>query len=138
MSVIKAEYNFTLENGTEIKLRFATWVFREFSQAKGFSVDELLNYLAGTNEEGQRRKFKTEDLISIMFFAAKYVVIIEGGTFTYTDLDVCNWVDELGGITSPKVTELVLVMISGLIQQDSSKVSVEATDKKEDQEKKSA
>jgi hypothetical protein len=111
----RGNYTVHLSSGEKIEMRFTTWVFKKFAQSKGISVDGLFDYI-GNN------LLRTEDIISLMLIGTEYIALLKKEEFKYTDFDACNWLDDMGGLTSPQVIEIAYLVMSALVDKDVEEV----------------
>ena len=116
---MRGHYELTLSEGKKIPLRFCTWSLKRFCQLQGIGPTEIGEAFSGP---------KTLDaLVNLLKSAAEYPIYKEGITPTFTDLDVCDWVDDIGGIGSNKFQEIMAAlaesMNSGVEDKTTSKKS---------------
>lgn len=108
----------TLESGVQVKGKFGTWQMRRFCQRKGniplSKVQEILSAEQAT----------LDDIILMILSAVEYYVVrVEGKPFTITDMDVCEWIDELGGVAGDAVNNIFNHSASELPAVDEEKKS---------------
>jgi len=114
---MRGHYELKLSEGKTIPLRFCTWSLKRFCQLQGIGPSEIGDALGGS---------KTLDaLVNLLRSAAEYPIYKEGVTPSFTDIDVCDWVDEIGGLGSPKFQEIMAAvaesMNSGLEEKTTNK-----------------
>jgi hypothetical protein len=114
---MRGHYELKLSEGKTIPLRFCTWSLKRFCQLQGIGPSEIGDALSGS---------KTLDaLVNLLRSAAEYPIYKEGITPAFTDIDVCDWVDEIGGLGSPKFQEIMAAvaesMNSGLEEKTTNK-----------------
>lgn len=89
-------FEITLEDGSIIKGKFGTWALRRFCDKKNLTLEqagEKLRDLTGFADyllysvEGEMRK--------------------SGEACPYTDIQCCDWIDQLGGISSELFIKLI-------------------------------
>lgn len=117
MQLQKGVYYVTLKDGKVIPLQFTTWVFRKFANSKGQTLDEMVtNFGTGL--------ISFDDILDLMLIGAEYAYLKTnvGKAFPYTAMDVSDWFDELGGVTSEKAKDLAAVIIGSLANTDPSEV----------------
>lgn len=121
----KGLYTIERQSGANIDIAFTTWVFKTFAQSKNLSVDQLIDYIQGKGKNGQSGGlyFSIEDLLSLMLIGAKYSCVKRGENFSYTDIDACEWLDELGGINGGKVKEMMIVIVATLFDHDPTDIA---------------
>lgn len=96
----RKEFVITLKSGESIPGKFGTWALRRFCMKKNYtlvqmgaafsanlSIDDMTEFILSAVEQSFR-ELKSKD------------------SFPYTDIDVCAWIDEMGGIGSEDVTRL--------------------------------
>ena len=110
---MRGHYELTLSDGKKIPMRFCTWSLKRFCQLQGVGPAEIGEAISGNNS--------LEAITNLLRAAAEYPLYKEGITPNFSDLDVCDWVDDLGGISGKKfqdvMTALADSMSSGLEQQ---------------------
>jgi hypothetical protein len=96
---MRGHYELKLSDGTSIPMRFCTWSLKRFCQLQGIGPSEIGQALSGNQT--------LDAIINLLRSAAEYPLYKEGITPTFTDLEVCDWVDDLGGLGSPKFQEIM-------------------------------
>ena len=96
---MRGHYELTLSDGKTIPMRFCTWSLKRFCQLQGIGPSEI-----GIALSGQQT---LDALVNLLRSAAEYPLYKEGITPAFTDLDVCDWVDDIGGIGSDKFQEIM-------------------------------
>ena len=114
---MRGHYELKLSDGKTIPMRFCTWSLKRFCQLQGIGPSEIGEALSGDNT--------LDAIVNLIKSAAEYPLYKEGITPTFTDIDVCDWIDELGGVASPKIQEVFKVlsdsMTSGLEESTKAK-----------------
>jgi peroxiredoxin family protein len=111
----RGNYTVHLSNGEKIEMRFTTWGFKKFCKDKGISVDELFEYIGNG-------LMRTEDVIQFMLIGTEYLAFLKKEEFKYTEFDACNWLDDMGGLTTQKVIDIAYIIMSALIDKDVEQV----------------
>ena len=75
----------------EIQLRWGLWAQREYCRRKGINT---VSEYAAVLGDGDSILNAIPDMILL---AAEYACIKAGQPFNYTEIDVCEWIDEIGG-----------------------------------------
>jgi hypothetical protein len=106
-------------------MRFCTWSLKRFCQLQGIGPSDIGEALSGTS---------SLDAISNLFrAAAEYPLYKEGITPSFTDLDTCDWIDDMGGIGGKKFQEVMAALTeslnSGLEQSTTKKAKNDAVKK---------
>lgn len=114
---MKVDYKIALKNG-EIPLLFNTWMYREYSKRKGVELEDLF--------EGIRTGagFKVKDIPDILLVAHESYCRYNSKDFTQTDLDACDWLDEMGGFNAPQIVELYKLFVCKLINVDPAQFEI--------------
>jgi hypothetical protein len=114
---MRGHYELTLSDGTKVPLRFCTWSLKRFCQLQGIGPSEIGEALGGNQT--------LDAIINLLRSAAEYPLYKEGITPEFTDIEVCDWVDDLGGLGSPKFQQIMAAlaesMNSGLEDQTKAK-----------------
>ena len=114
---MRGHYELKLSDGTSIPMRFCTWSLKRFCQLQGIGPSEIGEALGGNQT--------LDAIVNLLRSAAEYPLYKEGITPTFTDIEVCDWVDDLGGLGSPKfqeiMTSLAESMNSGLETENKAK-----------------
>ena len=114
---MRGHYELTLSDGTKVPLRFCTWSLKRFCQLQGIGPSEIGEALGGNQT--------LNAIINLLRSAAEYPLYKEGITPEFTDIQVCDWVDDLGGLGSPKFQQIMAAlaesMNSGLEDQTKAK-----------------
>ena len=122
---MRGHYELSLSDGTKIPMRFCTWSLKRFCQLQGIGPSDIGEALSGTS---------SLDAISNLFrAAAEYPLYKEGITPSFTDLDTCDWIDDMGGIGGKKFQEVMAALTeslnSGLEQSTTKKAKNDAVKK---------
>lgn len=110
---MRGHYELKLSDGKTIPMRFCTWSLKRFCQLQGIGPSEIGEAISGNSS--------LEAISNLLRAAAEYPLYKEGITPNFTDIDVCDWIDDMGGIAGKKfqdvMTALADSMNSGLEQQ---------------------
>ncbi len=122
---MRGHYELSLSDGTKIPMRFCTWSLKRFCQLQGIGPSDIGEALSGTS---------SLDAISNLFrAAAEYPLYKEGITPKFTDLDTCDWIDDMGGIGGKKFQEVMAALTeslnSGLEESTTKKADKDAVKK---------
>ncbi len=114
---MRGHYELKLSDGTSIPLRFCTWSLKRFCQLQGIGPSDIGEALSGTQT--------LDAIINLLRSAAEYPLYKEGITPKFTDIEVCDWVDDLGGLGSEKFQDIMKSlsesMNSGLEEKTTNK-----------------
>lgn len=92
----RKEFEIVLENET-IKGQFGTWALKRFCDKKNLSLKEAGEKLSDPG---------MSDVVDYILAAIEYSARKINAPFSYTDVHVCGWIDELGGIQDEKFVSL--------------------------------
>ena len=115
-------YELNLTSGKVVPLRFCTWSLKRFCKLQGIGPSEIGDALGG-NEA-------LDAIVNLLKSAAEYEYVSKGTTSTITDIEVCDWIDELGGIGGSKFADVM----SALSESMNSGLENSVTSKNEDSE----
>lgn len=95
----RKEFVITLESGEAISGKFGTWALKRFCMKKSLTLSQLSIAL---------NDFAIDDAVEFILSAVEqsFRELKTKEAFPYSDIDVCSWIDELGGISSEEVTKL--------------------------------
>jgi hypothetical protein len=114
---MRGHYELSLSDGTKIPMRFCTWSLKRFCQLQGIGPSEIGDALSGDGT--------LDAIVNLLKSAAEYPLYKEGITPKFTDLDVCDWIDDMGGIASEKLQDIFKAlsdsMVSGLDKPETKK-----------------
>lgn len=83
---------FVLKAGSKtIQLNWGTWAMKRFCELKGINIVDYFDIIGSGN-------IQLADVITIIQAAAEHA---SKGTVKYTEFEVCEWIDEDGGIVNP-------------------------------------
>jgi hypothetical protein len=111
-------FEITLDDKTVIQGQFTSWSVKRFCDKKRYSLSQLFEQLSAD-------KLSMDDTCQLILCAIEYSVRKDKKPFEYTDMDLCDWIDELGGWGSPDISALL------------AHAGSEETEVKEGEEKKS-
>lgn len=96
---MRGQYNLLLSDGTNVPLRFCTWSLKRFCKLQGIGPSEIGDALSG-NES-------LDAITNLIKAAAEYEYVSKGESANITDLQVCDWIDDMGGISGTKFLEVM-------------------------------
>jgi hypothetical protein len=106
----RGHFSFEHEDQT-INLIFRTWAFKRFCDLNNLSFSAMLEILSDD--------IHFDKLIQLVLCAAEYACKKENKEFNYTDVDACEWIDSLGGISGKKFLEMIPVITQALTDEGS-------------------
>jgi hypothetical protein len=106
-------------------MRFCTWSLKRFCQLQGIGPSDIGNALSGSDS--------LDAITNLLRAAAEYPLYKEGITPSFTDLDACDWIDDMGGIGGNKFQEVMATLTeslnSGLEDKPTKKANKDAVKK---------
>lgn len=83
-------FELTLDSGLVIKGQLSTWATKRYCDLCGYtSLSQLSDSL--------NRDSSFNDVTNFLLACVEYVMKKSGEKFSYTDLQACDWIDEMGG-----------------------------------------
>jgi hypothetical protein len=82
-------------NNKTIPLKWGTWAMREFCVERGITIDKYFELLG-------KSQFDLDLVVKMFYIGYKSACISSKQPIEYTEIDVCDWIDELGGIYQPE------------------------------------
>jgi predicted lipase len=73
----------------QIPLRLCTWSLKRFCALEGCEFTEMFTRL---------QKLSLDSVINLLRAAAEYDYVKKGEERQFTDLEICDWIDESGGL----------------------------------------
>lgn len=83
-------HKFEINNKT-IDLKWGTWAMREFCIDKGIAIDQYFELIGG-------KVLDLDTIIKLIYAGYKSACNSKKEPIEYTEDDVCDWIDEIGGI----------------------------------------
>jgi hypothetical protein len=99
---MRGQFELTLSDGKKIPMRFCTWSLKRFCQLQGIGPSEIGEALSGQTS--------LDAIINLLKAAAEYPLYSQGITPNFTDIEVCDWVDDMGGMGSTKFQEVMAAL----------------------------
>jgi hypothetical protein len=96
-------YEIQLSSGKKIPLYFGTWSISRFCELNGNLSFTAMQELF-TNE------ISFKHILYLMLCGAEHYTRKNKLPFDYTDVDAGDWLDDMGGMLSPKFSELMNVI----------------------------
>lgn len=116
----RKEFEIVLNDGTIIPGKYCTWAMKRFGDKKGYSLKQL-------EEITSADKMSFDDACTILLCSIEYMSRKNGKPFSWTDVNLCDWIDELGGLMSEKVMRLFAHAQDEYNESKEEKKSEEAT-----------
>ena len=96
---MRGQFELTLSDGKKIPMRFCTWSLKRFCQLQGIGPSDIGEALSGQTS--------LDAIINLLKAAAEYPLYSQGITPNFTDIEVCDWVDDMGGMGGKKFQEVM-------------------------------
>lgn len=115
---MRGQFELTLSDGKKIPMRFCTWSLKRFCQLQNIGPSEIGNALSGSNS--------LDAIVNLIKSAAEYPLYSQGITPSFTDVEVCDWIDDLGGIGSQKFQQIMSALADSMnsgIEEKNTKAS---------------
>jgi len=96
---MRGQFELTLSDGKKIPMRFCTWSLKRFCQLQGIGPSDIGEALSGQTS--------LDAIINLLKAAAEYPLYSQGITPNFTEIEVCDWVDDMGGMGSSKFQEVM-------------------------------
>jgi len=85
---MRGQFELTLSDGKKIPMRFCTWSLKRFCQLQGIGPSDIGEALSG--------KDSLDAIVNLLKSAAEYPLYSQGITPTFTEMEVCDWIDDMG------------------------------------------
>lgn len=95
--LLRKEFEITLNDGSVIKGQFGTWALRRYCDKMGYTLKTAGEHLGDPG---------IGDILEYILAAVEYKARQTGAPFSFTDVHVGSWIDELGGITGVDFVKL--------------------------------
>jgi hypothetical protein len=96
----RKEFEITLNDKSVIKGQYSLWSIKRYCDKKNFSLTQL-------NEQLTSDKISFDDVCQLLLCAVEYKTRVEKKGFSFTDIDACEWIEQLGGLMGEKYTALM-------------------------------
>lgn len=78
-------------NNKTIPLKWGTWAMREFCLVNNIGIDKYFELLG-------RTQFDLDLVVKMIHIGYKSACVSNKQDIEYTENDVCDWIDEIGGL----------------------------------------
>jgi hypothetical protein len=99
---MRGQFELTLSDGKKIPMRFCTWSLKRFCQLQGIGPSDIGEALSGQTS--------LDAIINLLKAAAEYPLYSQGITPNFTDIEVCDWVDDMGGMASKRFQNVMATL----------------------------
>jgi hypothetical protein len=102
-------YELKLNNKT-IHLKWGTWAMREFCAVNNIGIDKYFELLGKT-------QYDLDVVVKMVYIGYKSGCVSNKQPVEYTEDDVCDWIDELGGLfnTEGQFIEYIKYIITNTV-----------------------
>jgi hypothetical protein len=116
-------YKLELNNKT-IDLKWGTWAMREFCKDKGIAIDQYFEIIGG-------KVLDLDTIIKLVYAGYKSACNSNKTSVDYTENEVCDWLDELGGMFNSEgpvmdyfkyIIQNTVTAVSGAPKEEKKKV----------------
>jgi len=83
---MRGQFELTLSDGKKIPMRFCTWSLKRFCQLQGIGPSDIGEALSG--------KDSLDAIVNLLKSAAEYPLYSQGITPSFTEMEVCDWIDD--------------------------------------------
>jgi hypothetical protein len=84
----RKEFEITLKDGSIIKGQFGTWALKRFCDKLKYSIKQAGDHLGDP---------AMADVVEYILCAVEHTARKTKQPFEFTDVDACDWIDQLGG-----------------------------------------
>lgn len=97
-------------NNKTIHLKWGTWAMREFCVANNIGIDKYFELLGKT-------QYDLDMVVKMIHIGYKSACVSSKQPIEYEENDVCDWIDEIGGLfnTDGQFIEYVKYIISNTV-----------------------
>ena len=92
------EFEITLNDGTVIKGQFGTWCLKRFCDRQKVTLSQFAAMKADD--------YSFSHIVDMILSAVEHTARKLKQPFGYTDIDACDWIDQMGGAMSPLLVTL--------------------------------
>ena len=107
-------------NNNTIQLKWGTWSMREFCKSKDITIDKYFEVLGNNN-------YDLDNIVKLIHIGYKSACITNKQEVEFTEDDICDWIDEIGGIFNPEGQ--VLLYLKYIVEH--TVIAVQGTPKEE-------
>lgn len=95
----RKEFEITLESGEIIAGKFGTWAVKRFCDQRKYTLKQMQDVFSN-------QAYGIADLAEFLLAAVEYKMRREGKKFEYSEMNACEWIDELGGAEGADLMKL--------------------------------
>jgi hypothetical protein len=87
-------------------MRFCTWSLKRFCQLQGIGPTDISDALSGNQS--------LDAITNLLKAAAEYPLYSQGITPSFTDIEICDWIDDMGGLGSKKFQDVMAMLAESM------------------------
>jgi len=97
-------------NNKTINLKWGIWSMKEFTKVNNITIDEYFKVLASAQTN-------LDIIVQLVFIGYKSACISAKQEVEFTEVDVCDWIDEVGGVfdSNGQIIEYVKYIVEGTV-----------------------
>ena len=99
---MRGQFELTLSDGKKVSLRFCTWSLKRFCQLQKIGPSDIGEALSGETS--------LDAIVNLLRAAAEYPLYKEGITPTFTEMEVCDWIDDMGGMSGKQFQDVMAAL----------------------------
>jgi hypothetical protein len=99
---MRGQFELTLSDGKKVSLRFCTWSLKRFCQLQKIGPSDIGEALSGETS--------LDAIVNLFRAAAEYPLYKEGITPTFTEMEVCDWIDDMGGMAGKQFQDVMAAL----------------------------
>jgi len=99
---MRGQFELTLSDGKKVQLRFCTWSLKRFCQLQKIGPSDIGEALSGETS--------LDAIVNLLRAAAEYPLYKEGITPTFTEMEVCDWIDDMGGMAGKQFQDVMAAL----------------------------
>lgn len=103
---MRGQFELTLSDGKKIPMRFCTWSLKRFCQLQKIGPSDIGEALSGQTS--------LDAIVNLLRSAAEYPLYSIGVTPEFTEIEVCDWIDDMGGMGGKKFQDIMAVLADSL------------------------
>ena len=96
---MRGQFELTLSDGKKIPMRFCTWSLKRFCQLQKIGPSDIGDALSG--------KDSIDAIVNLLKSGAEYPLYSQGITPNFTEMEVCDWIDDIGGMGGQKFQDVM-------------------------------
>ena len=108
-----------------IPLNWGTWSMHEFTKEKNLTIQEFFQVLSNS-------QIDLGNIVSFIFIGYKHAALVNKVELEYTEFDVFEWIDEMGGMLDingqvMEYTKYIITRTTAIVSKEEVKVEKKKT-----------